>query len=507
MMPLYHAVAHGCKAGLWQAAFLELRVRIWRNNEIFSLRKLGACGTDLVAVSSFFRSRWSVLRKELSDEATASLLNVAGYELRALGRLSESRGPREAPLAGYIDNEDWKNCAITTSSLSEVSLTLGDVSSAVRQGEWSVELADRSGDAFQRMARRTTLADALHAAGDGGAGEPNAIASGDPANDASGNRPAASAVGSRAMAPAAFREAEAMQKEMQPQYPLLYSQRGYKYCDLLLESPEPADESPEQAIARIRQVRERAEEMHREHSKLGLLSIALHELALGRTYLLESQEARVQRREQEAGSASDSCLSALDSAEQHLNQSVSLLRQAGTQDELPRGLLHRAALWRAKAFSVFDLRLPTEEEKKHIANRQSAIENAVRDLAEAETIAERGSMLIWQIEAALERTRLYLALASADSAPLRFKKDDQNTETQRTRREYLEMAREKLDEVKRLVEQTERPYEPHVPDWDDWEPPPYVGVFQPGQIVGYHRRNQEIEALQRVVDEGSASVG
>lgn len=37
------------------------------------------------------------------------------------------------------------------------SLTLGDVSSAVRQDEQSVELADRSGDAFTR----TTLATAL----------------------------------------------------------------------------------------------------------------------------------------------------------------------------------------------------------------------------------------------------------------------------------------------------------------------------------------------------------
>ena len=50
------------------------------------------------------------------------------------------------------------------SNLSELSLTLGDVSSAVRQGEQSVELADRSGDAFQRMVNRTTLADALRCA-------------------------------------------------------------------------------------------------------------------------------------------------------------------------------------------------------------------------------------------------------------------------------------------------------------------------------------------------------
>lgn len=36
-------------------------------------------------------------------------------------------------------------------------LTLGDVSSAVRQGEQSVELADRSGDAFMQMATRAML--------------------------------------------------------------------------------------------------------------------------------------------------------------------------------------------------------------------------------------------------------------------------------------------------------------------------------------------------------------
>ena len=37
---------------------------------------------------------------------------------------------------------------------------------------------------------------------------------------------------------------------------------------------------------------------------------------------------------------------------------------------------------------------------------------AERDLDEAESIAERGSMLIWQIEAALERARLFLTLAA-----------------------------------------------------------------------------------------------
>jgi hypothetical protein len=126
---------------------------------------------------------------------------------------------------------------------------------------------------------------------------------------------------------------------------------------------------------------------------------------------------------------------------------------------------------------------------------------AERDLSEAETIAERGSMLRWQIEAALERTRLYLTLASVSSVPPCFNQseENENTEARRTQRDWLQLGREKLDETKQLVEQTEKPYEPHVPDWDEWEPPEYVGVFKKGEIVGYHCRNDEIERLQKQI--------
>src|SRR5262245_57398740 len=77
-------------------------------------------------------------------------------------------------------------------------------------GEQSVKLADRGGDAFQRMSKRATWAAALHQAG---RWEESATA---------------------------FREAEAMQAEWQPEYPRLYSLRGFQYCDLLLGRAEPA---------------------------------------------------------------------------------------------------------------------------------------------------------------------------------------------------------------------------------------------------------------------------
>ena len=132
-----------------------------------------------------------------------------------------------------------------------------------------------------------------------------------------------------------------------------------------------------------------------------------------------------------------------------------------------------------------------------------------RTCPEAEIIAERGSMLIFQIEAALERTRLYLMLASANSASVRFNPgtdEGENAETQRTQSDWLEMAREKLAKTKGLIQQTEAPYEPYTPMneiWEDhpegetWNPPGYVGVFKKGDIVGYHCRNEEIAWLEQ----------
>ena len=38
-----------------------------------------------------------------------------------------------------------------------------------------------------------------------------------------------------------------------------------------------------------------------------------------------------------------------------------------------------------------------------------------------------------------------------------------------------------------------------MPDWDEWEPPAYVGVIRKGEIVGYHRRNEEIAALDEAL--------
>ena len=209
LQPLYQAVAHGCQAGLQQEACDKVYfARIMRGDEYYSSKKLGALGSSLGAVACFFETTWSRTSTALNEADQSWLLNETAYYLRALGRATEALEPMRATIAFYTKNGHWKQAAQGASNLSELELTLGEVAGAVGAAEQSVTYADRSGDAFQRMSKRTTHADALHQAG------------------------------RRDEAEARFREAEQMQAERQPDYPLLYSLPGFQYCDLLLAEAE-----------------------------------------------------------------------------------------------------------------------------------------------------------------------------------------------------------------------------------------------------------------------------
>ncbi len=293
MAPLFAAVAHGCQAGRHQEALDDVYWRrIQRGQESFNTTKLGALGAELAALSGFFNPPWRAPVAGLREADRAFVLNEAGFDLRALGRPAEAAQPFEASLEMCIAQKDWKEAAIRASNLSELYLTLGDIARALQYARQGVELADRSGDAFLRMGSRTTLADARHQAGQG------------------------------AEAAALFRQAEEMQKERQPEFPLLYSVQGFEYNDLLLGQGE------------WRQVLERVAKLFEWRLPTdSLLDVALEELALGRAHLQQAQST---------GSPDYADASA------HLEQALQGLRQAGQQDYLPRGLLARAELHRVR---------------------------------------------------------------------------------------------------------------------------------------------------------------
>ena len=339
MSPLYSAVAQGCQASRYQEVMDEVYSRrIQRGNEFFNIAKLGAFGADLVAVSGFFDSLWDKPVAGLTEADKSYVLSEAGFDLRALGRLKEAAQPMQSGFEAYIAQEKFEYAAIAAGNLSELYLTIGDIALAMEYANKSIDLADRSGDAFWRMASRTKLADALHQAG------------------------------SRYEAESLFRKAEEMQKGNSPEYPFLYSLRGFQYCDLLLSQGKY-----QEVLSRTKKF------FDWRLPSDSIIGIALEHLSLGRAHLFKALQDGSQDFTQ---------------AKEHLNQAVDGLRQAGRQDHLPRGLLARAELYRA----------------------QGDFEKAQHDLDEAMTIAERGEMGLHQADCHLGYARLYLAMGRNEDA-------------------------------------------------------------------------------------------
>jgi tetratricopeptide (TPR) repeat protein len=407
-------VAHGCQAGLQQQACDKVYfARILRGQENYSTFKLGALGSDLGAIACFFETPWSRISPTLTEIWQAWLLNEAAFGLRALGRLTEALEPMRAGLEMRVKQDNWKQASISYSNLSELELTLGEVAGAVGDAEQSMTYADRSGDANWIYASRTTLADALHQAG------------------------------RRAEAEARFREAEQMQAEREPEYPLLYSLPGFRYCDLLLTEAERAawrvilecgDLSPlsnvaerpfaarplspnslESASRGDKESGPGAESVDKSpHSKAlravsgrgakmfewrvpgdSLLDIALDHLTLGRAALYaavlsaDSLSSFVVAPGDEVHSSGPASLRSAPAS--HLESAVSGLRRAGMQHEIPRGLLTRAWL-------------------RSITGARTGPESAQTDLDEVWEIAKRGPMPLFLADIHLYRARLFHAV-------------------------------------------------------------------------------------------------
>jgi len=336
---LFAAVAHGCKAEKHQEVLVDVYLkRIKRQNEHYSTRKLGAYSSDLVAISNFFDVPWAKPSSYLSDEKKAMVLYWVGGRLRALGRLEESSYPLRIAADIYINQKNFKEAAKVINDLSIISMILGNVFQAISYAIQSVDFADQSGDSFIRQVMRAVLADTLHQASK--------------VTDAE----------------RIFKEVEGMQKERRPQYPYLYSIRGFRYCDLLQSQGKYQD-----VINRSFKVIELA-----IRNKF-ILEIALDKLSLGRAFMLQA-EVQV--------------TNDFIQAEKYLNQAVEGLLKAGYQDFLVRGYLARAALYRLK----------------------NEFPKAWADLDEAYEIAERSEMKLYLTDYHLESCRLCIAEGKSGQA-------------------------------------------------------------------------------------------
>uniref|UniRef100_UPI003D0B5BB8 NACHT domain-containing protein n=1 Tax=Haliangium sp. TaxID=2663208 RepID=UPI003D0B5BB8 len=410
MTPLLHAVGHGCRAGRYQEVFKEVFVRrILRYNEAYLVTKLGGYGAALGALAGFFERLWDRPAAGLTSEAQYWVVAQVGFSLRALGRLAQAYGFTEDALRNAEMGRDWKNAAVRAGNLSELALALGRTADAIKHARNAVALADRSGDLFQSVSKRTTLANALHQTGE--------------------------LDESRAL----FAEAEAMQAVHWPHEPRLHSLRGYQYCDLLLSraasfdhttispvalgpnsrtkppvqspadnfviEPGPPFRPPTQTAADLAfqicgEILDRSSQALEQSERDGsLLSTALDRLAMGRAYLglwLMARVSQSHRSDTPAEGAPEAAVAHLTQARVHLDDAMIGLREAGRDDYVPGGLLVRAGL-------------------RRLCGEYAA---ARTDLAEVMSLAEHGPMPLHACDAHLEHARLSLALGDPEAARL-----------------------------------------------------------------------------------------
>lgn len=203
----FKAIMHGCKAGLYKKALEDIyQNRIMRGNDHWSTNKFGTISSELIALSNFFNKPWIEPVGKLDKKSKAYVLEEAGFHLLALGRPKDAVEPTKQALMIWKSPKEQQNAFRAASRLSELYLTLGDLDNAKEYAERSEELADQNA-ASQQMAK-ANLAAVLHQRGDF-----------DKSKDL-------------------LQKVAEMQKESKPDRPLLYSWKGFRYYDLLLDIGE-----------------------------------------------------------------------------------------------------------------------------------------------------------------------------------------------------------------------------------------------------------------------------
>ncbi|HTC02854.1 MAG TPA: TIR domain-containing protein [Xanthobacteraceae bacterium] len=348
LMPLYQAIAHGCRAGRYHQALDKLLIeRISQGNNNYANNKLGALGSNLAALSWFFDKPYVMPVATLSMPERAWVLNGAAYCLRAQGRFAEALPAMRVALQMAEDHQDWQNAAIYASNLSGAELLVGEIASAVSTAQQSVAHADRSGDEFEMITKRVRHAHTLLAAG------------------------------VQREAECLFADAERRQRREDPQHPLLYSIQGYQYCELLLDKRNykvALDRATETIIIARRQN--------------WLLNIALDTLTIQRAHLGLALK--------DTASLSPVKISTVRTLS---DRAVDNLYAAGSFDYIALGLLARAAFhcgtgdWEGAVRDLDEVEEITEPGPMRLFLCDMALERARLAFARIEAFAPLNGML------------------------------------------------------------------------------------------------------------------
>jgi tetratricopeptide (TPR) repeat protein len=293
---------------------------------------------DLSALVTFFEQPWETPAASLTVDAKAFLFNDAGFRLWGLGRLRDALEPIQAGLDRRIAQEKWGNAAIVARNLTDLLMIMGELERGDALARQAMDLDQRCGDKGQILYSKCSLAYVRHQQG--------AVQE----------------------AEELFRQAELLGTEIAPEKLYLYSRRGFRFCDLLLDQG-----CHQEVLGRA------ANTIKIAQRKQLLLDIGLDHLSLGRAYLAQGLEEGERN---------------LSKAAEHFNEAVDFLRSAGRQHHLVLGLLGQTAFYR----TIQDW------------------PQADRDLEEALETVQPTGMRLYEADCHLEYARLYLAQGQKEEA-------------------------------------------------------------------------------------------
>jgi tetratricopeptide (TPR) repeat protein len=288
--PLFNAVAHGCAAQLHREVLTTLywpRIRRERTNYLAD--QLGAHTDDLACLAHFFAEPWGEVTTGLSKDDGSFLLGMAFYRLRAMGRLSEALQANAKSVAIAIEIGNILGAAAGRGNQSETQLLLGNIGEAITSARSSVALARESNDLYEISTNLTTLADALHYAGQ----DTEALS--------------------------CFVEAEELLVRDDPQCTELYSLQGVRFCEFQLDTA--SDQSQVLAVLR----RHQKWELERSETDRPFETGLQHYIAGRANFQLNNFEL----------------------ADTWLQKAIAMLRKANATHHLAKALVARASVMRS----------------------------------------------------------------------------------------------------------------------------------------------------------------
>ncbi|MFT5843587.1 MAG: tetratricopeptide (TPR) repeat protein/transcriptional regulator with XRE-family HTH domain [Pseudohongiellaceae bacterium] len=131
--PLFRAVIHGTRAGLFEESFQLYFERIKRKQ--FSIFTEGSHHADQSCIRAFFRRPWTEPIAEISESASFYLLSCAAANLIYLGKIDAAIEPSILSIQGFQKSESWFEAAATSAPLVSMLIAAGRLDDA-RQ-KWS----------------------------------------------------------------------------------------------------------------------------------------------------------------------------------------------------------------------------------------------------------------------------------------------------------------------------------------------------------------------------------